>query len=169
MAKTGKLVVVTGFKELDAKLRNMPPALQRKFVRGGLRKGTKRLIQEAKRIIKQHAYDTGAFHDSLKAKALKRSRKRVGVATFTDTSKLYAMQQQRRAKRDLKRGLLSAVKKEFFYPAIIEFGDEHHEPVRPLRKALYDNANIYRDYFRADLTQFIADNKVTAALPKVQK
>lgn len=163
MATAGKLVIVTGFKQLDDKLRNMPAALQRKFVRGGLRKGTKRLIQEIRRIIKTDAYDTGAFYGSLKAKALKRSQKRVGVATFTDTDKLYAKYEQ---KHGHKPHPAKGETQPFFYPAVLEFGSETQEPVKPLRKALYDNASIYREYFKADVLQFIAENKVTVKLPK---
>lgn len=165
-AVTGKLVIVTGFRELDAKLRNMPAALQRKFVRGGLRKGSKRLVKEIKQIIRAEAHDTGAFEKSIKVKALKRSNKRVGVATYTDTDKLYAEYTRKHGRPPHPMAGETAA---FFYPAVLEFGSDTQEPVKPLRKALYDNANIYREYFKADVLQFIAENKVTTALPKVTK
>jgi len=165
-ATGGKLVIVTGYRELDAKLRNLPPALQRKFVRGALRKANKRINQEIQRILKAEAYDTGAFAKSIKAKALKRSRKRIGVATFTDTDKLYALYE---SKHGRKPHPAKGQTEPFFYPAVIEFGSVTHQAVAPMRRALYDNAAVYREYFKADLRQFIAENKVTPALPKAIK
>jgi hypothetical protein len=54
----------------------------------------------------------------------------------------------------------------FYYAAAIEFGTESREPVKPMRRALYENADIYRAYFVGDVRQFIEENKVTTALPK---
>lgn len=166
MAKSARLVTVTGHKELDAKLRLLPEKIQKKFVRGAMRKGSKRLIREAQRILKEQAYDTGATSKSLKSKALKRSRKRMGVAVFTDTSKLYAIYE---SKHGHKPHPAKGKTEPFFYPAVIEFGDRHFEPTRFLRGGLYDNAKVYQEYFKADVLQFIAENKVTVALPKVTK
>ncbi len=81
-AQTGKLVFVTGFKELDAKLGTLEPKVQRKFVRGALRKGGKRLTKEIQRIVREEAYDTGALYRTLKVQSLKRRRGRVGIAVM---------------------------------------------------------------------------------------
>lgn len=163
-AQAGKLVIVTGFKELDAKLRQMEPKLQRKFVRGALRKGGKRLTQEAKRIIKTEARDTGAYEQSLKVAALKRSRKRIGIAMFPTRAKLFA---KYAAKHGGKLPHPAAGESEpYYYPATIEYGSDTHQAVRPLRRALYDNEKVYREYFKADLTQFIAEQKVDTKLSK---
>lgn len=163
-AAAKKLVFVTGFRELDDKLRAMEPKLQRKFVRGALRKGGKRLQQEAKRIIKSEARDTGAFEQSIKVKALKRSRKRVGIQMLPERDKLFA---KYAAKHDGKEPHPAKSESEpFYYPAAIEFGTETHVAVKPMRRALYDNAEVYREYFKADLTQFIAEQKVSTKLAK---
>jgi hypothetical protein len=162
--KAGGLVIVTGFAQLDAKLRGLPPAMQRKFVRGALRKGAKRIVLEFKRIVRAEAFDTGTLHKAAKVKALKRSRTRVGVSMFIDREKLFA---NYAAKHGGKKPHPAKGQTEpFYYPASIEFGTEHQPPIRPMRRALYDNAAVYRELFRADVTQFIAENKVTTALPK---
>lgn len=158
------LVMVTGYTELDRKLRKLPGAMQRKFVRGALRKGTKRLVNEVKRVIRAEAYDEGSFYRSIKVKALKRSQKRIGVAAFTDTEKLYSDYEKRHGRQPHPS---RSDNSPFFYPAVLEFGSETRPPVRALRRALYDNVSIYREYFKADLRQFIEENKVTSALPSV--
>jgi hypothetical protein len=158
-ATANKLVVVTGVKELDAKLRTLAPNLQRKFVRGALRNAGKRVQVDFKRIVKAEAYDTGAFRDSTKIKALKRSNKRIGIAFFTDTKKMYA---RRAAKLDKRTGNTHKVQ-EFFYPSVIEFGSKDRQPVRPMRRSLYDNEKAITAYFVADLRKFIAEQKVTAS------
>lgn len=164
MAKTGQLVIVTGLAQLDAKLRALPAALQRKLVRGGLRKATNRVVKAAKHIIRNEAFDTGAFESSLKTKATKRSRAKVGYAAFTKTSAMYNKRELRVAKRNLKKGLLSPVAKRFFYPAVIEFGSPQHKAVKPMRRALYQDVPGLRAYFETDVKQFIAEQKVTTKL-----
>lgn len=169
MAKQG-LVVVTGFKELDAKLRMMPNALQKKLIRGALRKCGKRLSREAVRIIEAEAYDTGTLARSIKVKSMKRSKTRIGVSVMPPRDVLvknYANAQQKDRK---KSGNATFEKpKTDYYPAFVEFGTESQPAKKPFRRALYDNANVYREYFKADMKQFIAEGKVSTALPKAAK
>ncbi len=158
------LIYVTGFAQLDAKLRAMPAAMQRKLVRGGLRKAAKRDEREFKRIVHTEAHDTGALEKSTKIRAMKRSRVKAGVSVLIDRDKLFA---NYAAKHEGKQPHPAAGEKDpFYYPSVIEFGDETHEPVRPMRRALYDNADVYRAYFEADVTQFINEQKVSTVLPK---
>ncbi len=167
MAATQKLVFVTGDKELDAKLTAMTPALQRKFVRGALRRGSKRLTTEIKRIVRAEAYDTGAFHKSIRSKSLKRSRNRVGIAVMPDRDKLFANYAK---KHDGKTPHPAKGETDpFYYVAALEFGTETMPAVKPLRTALYENKEVYQEYFKADLRQFIAEQKVTTTLPKAVK
>jgi len=159
MAAAGKLVFVTGFPQLDKKLREMPPALQRKFVRGGLRRGAKRVAALAKRIILNEAKDTGALEESIKVLALKRSTKRAGIAIMPNRDKLFAKYAARHEGR-----LPNPAKGEtdpFYYAAAIEFGTEKQPAVKPFRRALYDSSSALREYFKADIAEFIATNKVT--------
>ena len=166
-ATAGKLVFVTGDKELDAKLSGLTTGIQRKFVRGALRKGSKRLTKEVQRIVRAEAYDTGAFYKSLKTKSLKRSRNKVGVAVMPDRDKLFA--NYKRTHDGKPPHPAKGESDPFYYVAAIEFGTDTVPAVKPLREALYENAGVYQEYFKADLRQFIAEQKVTTALPKVIK
>lgn len=169
MAKQG-LVVVTGFKELDAKLRGMPNAVQKKFIRGALRRGGKRLTQEAVRIVQAEAYDTGTLAKSIKVKSRKRSRTRIGISVMPPRDVLFKNYANAQQKDRKKSGNATFAKpKKDYYPAFVEFGTDTQPAVNPFRRALYDNANVYREYFKADMRQFIAENKVTTALPKASK
>jgi hypothetical protein len=161
-----KLVFVTGYAQLDAKLRTLPNKLQGKFVRGALRKGAKRVQRDAKQIIRGEAYNEGVLHRSLKIKALKRSRKRAGVSVFIDREKLFAAYQ---AKYGHEPHPAKGRSDPFYYPAVIEFGSDTKEPIKPLRRGLYDHAKELRVLFEADVKQFIAENKVTTKLPKFSK
>lgn len=158
-----KLVVVTGHKEIDAKLRSMPAAMQRKLVRGALRKSAKREQQDFKRIVRQEAYDTGALQRSTKIRATKRSRVRVGVSLVIDREKLFQEYEKQHGHKPTPR---KGESEPHFYPVEIEFGDESQAAVRPLRRSLYDNADAYRAYFVGDMTQFIAEQKVITKLNK---
>lgn len=160
MAAKG-LVVVTGFRELDAKLRNMPAALQKKFIRGGLRKGGKRDQKEAKKIIHEEAHETGALEKSVKIKSLKRSRTRVGVGVYIDRDAYFKNYE---SEYGTQPHPAKGEKTPFYVPAVIEFGDAHKKPIRPLRRALYGNEKQTRADFVDDVTQFIADNKISYKL-----
>lgn len=161
-----KLVFVTGFKELDAKLESLEPKIQKKFVRGALRKGGKRLTQEAQRIIRQEARDTGALEKSVKVLSLKRSRKRVGIAVMPKREVLFT---QYAARHEGKKPHPAKDETEpYYYAASIEFGTETQPAVKPFRRALYDNAKVYQAYFIGDVKQFIAENKVTTKISKAE-
>lgn len=155
---TGKLVTVTGFKDIDAKLRKLPEALQKKMLRSAMRTGVKR-VQKAfvTNVQRDELIDTKAFMQSTKAQALKRSRKRFGVALFTDTKAMHArrFKKQARSKRSLKEIKQRDFSDEFFYPAVLEFGSEHFPAKKPMRRALYENDKVIRAYFRSDLKQLI--------------
>lgn len=157
--KNTGLVSVTGFKDIDDKLRKLPDAVQKKFLRGAMRTGSKR-VQKAfvTNVQREELIDTKAFMQSTKVKALKRSRVRMGVALFTDTAAMYARRQKKLSKskdklKDIKKTI--DTKEHFFYPAVLEFGDAHHPPHMPMRKALYENEKAIRAYFQSDMKQLI--------------
>lgn len=163
------LVVVTGFRELDLKLRAMPAKLQRKFVRGALRKGGKRLTQAAKAIIKAEAYDTGALYSSIQVKALRARKDRIGIAVMPPRDKLFAKYAAKQQKQRKKAGNATFAKpKAGYYPAFVEFGTPTMTAIKPFRRALYDNAAAYRAYFQGDLTQFVNEQQVTLKIDKAQ-
>lgn len=149
------LAVVTGSKELDAKLQALLPALQKKLVRQALRKSAYRAKKAIQEIIKSEAHDTGTLEKNLKVKALKRSRVRVGVGVCIDRDKLFADYEEAHGKPPHPAKGRTA---PFYYPSVIEFGDKHHHPVRPMRRGLYDHEEEYKRYFKDDLEQIIAEN-----------
>ena len=166
MAQQG-LVVVTGFKELDAKLSAMPPAIQRKFLRGALRKGGKRLANAAVRIVQDEAFDTGTLAKSIKVKALKRTKARVGVEVMPSRDVLFKNYAKAQQKARGKSGNATFAKpKTAYYPAYVEFGTDSQPAIKPFRRALYDNAAAYRAFFQGDMRQFIAEGKVRTTLGK---
>ena len=156
---TGKLVTVTGFKDIDAKLKQLPEAVQKKLLRSAMRTGVKR-VQKAfvANVQRDELIDTKAFMQSTKAKALKRSRTRFGVGLFTDTQAMYARRKKKLTKskdklKDIK-GTINA-KDEFFYPAVLEFGSEHFPAKKPMRRALYENEKALRASFQGDMKPLI--------------
>lgn len=148
-------VVVTGFRDLDAKLRSLPPALQRKLVRGALRKSGKRDKKETEKIIHAEAHETGAMEKSVKVRSLKRSRTRIGIGVYIDIDTYFANYTAEYGKPPHPA---KGETRPFPVPSVIEFGDEHKKPIRPLRRALYGNAELTKQDFHDDIAQLIAEN-----------
>ncbi len=104
-------VVVTGIKEIDKKLKRLEPKVQKKVLRQSMRAGLKIVQTEMKSQI---PVDKGLARKNIKVRALKRSRKRIGMEVRVAAAP----------------GLVvtSASGKRFFYPAGIEYGDSEHQP-----------------------------------------
>ena len=156
-----KQVFVTGHKEIDRVLSGLPLAMQKKFVRHALRVSTKKVQKDFERNVKDaELIDTKAFLQSTKVKATKRSRNKVGMALFTDTEAMHARRKKKltgskESLKDIKAN--NKFGDEFFYPAVLEFGDAHHPPHKPMRKALYDNAKAVQAYFEGDVLSSIQE------------
>ncbi len=162
-------VVITGDKELDAKLKSLAPALQRKFIRGALRRNMKRAEREFKKIVDSEAHDTGAYEGATKIFSMKRSRERIGSALYVSKRKLFAAYAEEHEDAAGNPKLPHPAKGKsvpFYYPEVLEFGDAHHKPIRAQRRALYDHQAAYRAEFINDVHQFIDEQKVTSSLPK---
>jgi hypothetical protein len=160
-------VFVTGHKELDAKLAKMPAALQKKLIRGGLRKAGKRIQRDFKGIVKAEAYISGALHSSTTIRAKKRSRVSAGIEMGVDYGKLeanYAAKHEGKTPSPAKSG-----QGPFPYIVALEFGTDTQPPEKPLRRSLYDRILTLRSYFVADLLQFIAENKVSLKVSRLYK
>ena len=160
MAKQG-LVIVTGHEEIDRVLKDLPQAMQKKFIRHAMRVSIKKVQKDFERNVRDaDLIETKAFMQSTKVKATKRSRTKTGVTLYTDTQAMYA---RRKKKRTGSKEKLKSIKassdfgEEFFYPAVLEFGDAHHPPHRPMRKALYDNAKVVQAYFEGDVLNSIQE------------
>lgn len=157
--KVGGLVVVTGDEELDAVLRTLSPRLQKKFVRGALRKSMKRVKGEFEKIVRTEAYATGAYLKSTKVRSMKRSRSRIGMEFHVDRDKYFERYQAKYGKKPSPR---KGETEPHYVPASIEFGFDlpngtHVEAVRPQRRALYDNQQAILGEFKNDVKQLIAE------------
>jgi hypothetical protein len=166
-------VLVTGDKELDAKLKLLPKKLHDKLVKGALKSSGKILLAEYRGIVRTEAYDTGGMmrSASIKQAKLKRkdasSGKPVGVTLHIDRNKLLAKKLKSTGKTGLRkqRDIIDVhqadIDEMHYYPASIEFGytrknGTHVQGIRPQRRALYDNASKYKALFVADLKQLVA-------------
>jgi hypothetical protein len=145
------LVVVTGDKELDARLGQLPAKLQKKLVRKALRKGGKRVLDKFRAIIRAEAYETGAYERSTSVRALRRSRQRIGVTIHVDRDKFFERYQ---AAYGHKPHPAAGDSEPFYVPAAIEFGTETRQAIRPQRRALYENEQQILQDFRQDLIEF---------------
>lgn len=140
-------IIVTGDKELDARLRAFEPKVRNKFARKALREATKRVREE---FIKRVPVDTGALKRSSTVRSLKRSTKRIGAMVVVNTTKLYDIRQKGSGKRPQWQG------QDFYYPAVIEYGSINVPAQAPMRKALYENKEYTVSRFKASLREAIA-------------
>ncbi len=128
-----KTIVITGHKETDRALREYTPKVQKAIERKAVRRAAKPVADCAKKYA---PVKTGALRDSIKVKALKRSRKnkgRVGVRVVTsDSDNLFQGKQ--------------------YYGGFLEFGTAYIEP-RPFLGRARDEmrptvARIYHEELR---------------------
>jgi hypothetical protein len=148
----GVTVVVTGDKILDANLAALPKKLHNKLIKGSLKRSGKTLLSEFRNIVSTEAYDTGAYMRATSVKqATKLKGKGIGVTLHVAPEKLKKIQQKKKGRTV-----------DHYYPASLEFGYTARDgtkipAVGAQRRALYDNATTYRDYFMSDLRQLVAE------------
>lgn len=76
--------IVTGWKEIDAAFAKLEVKVQGKALRSALRAGAQRVQAAAiQNIVQNPSIDTGKLASSLKVKAAKRSRTKVGMDIIT--------------------------------------------------------------------------------------
>jgi hypothetical protein len=155
MAKTG---IVTGWAEIDAKLKSIDPTTQKKLMRKSLRKGAKLSRDEAAQIAEQETDGEGAYAKSLTVKAMKRSRTRIGVSVIPDRKKYFAEYEKRYGKQPNPAANAS---EPFYVPAALEFGymrgDTYVPPVRAQRRGLYDNSGPIKQMVREDMQEVLRE------------
>lgn len=117
----GKLVVITGIKELDKRLKTLEPRVQKKVLRQAMRAGLKILAAEVKAQV---PVDTGATKSQVKVRAVKR-RKR---GTIELEVQIVATDQLKRTS--------SKTGQTVFYPAIVEYGSPGR-PANPFMHRAY--------------------------------
>ncbi len=130
-------IVVIGVEAIDKKLRKLSGAVGKKVVRRSMRKGMKIIAAATKSEV---PVDTGLTKKSVQVRALKRSRKRLGIEVRVSGK---------------VPGLIktSAAGKRTFYPAVVEYGRKG-VPGNPfMRRAYSANAEHARQVTLADLKQ----------------
>lgn len=131
-------IKLTGVKQLDEVLKNMPRSMQNKALRRGTREATKVVLRDARRLAPR---DSGALERSLKVRALKRSRRnksRVGASVVTDGAhKLFSGEQ--------------------FYGAFVELGTAKMDADPFLRPALWSNKDSIRRAYIVAIKRWIAE------------
>lgn len=139
-------ISLLGDAELTQKLQGLPEKLERKVIRQAIRKGGQPIVRDAKAQANKL---TGAMAKSIKLRAMKRKKGRIGVRIQTGT-----------------RGELGiAADDPYYYPAIVEFGDgETHHPYRFMRGALERNQQqsltVIRDAIAQGIEREAASNTV---------
>jgi len=126
--------VITGNRLLDIKLAGMHARIQKKLARRASRAAVKEIVlPEAKRLVPT---DTGALEASLKVRAIKRTKTRIGHTVQT-----VGLDKPRQA------------------PSI-EFGTERMTADPFLRRALYTNENAIRGKFIFELNRALIEERV---------
>lgn len=162
---TEQLVIVTGVAQLDAVLRTLEPKIQKKFTRKSLRNVGKLVMAAAKAIVQAEAYFTGTLYKAFKLRAVKRKRNAIGVSMFINREKLFANYTAEYGHPPNPR---KGETEPHYYPASIEFGftrpDGTEVPaIRPMRRALYDNAEAFKQFFANDLREIIQEAAIKGA------
>lgn len=143
-------IELLGDKDLSAALAALPATLERKALVLVLKEAAQVVLQSARRRAPRGK--TGRLARTLRVKALKRSRNRVGYGIYTGT----------RAELGLKAGAKG------YYPAQVhlgfihtaEFGGRHIAPRPFLRPALIENQEMLLNRIAAHLRQLLEHGEV---------
>jgi hypothetical protein len=153
---------MTGYAEIDAKLKLLEPKLQKKLTRQALRKGAKLHKEETEQIIEQETdYGEGAYAASLKVKSMKRSRTRIGVSVMPEAEKYFTEYESRYGKRPNPSPKHDAGRPHYV-PASLEFGwtsedGTFHPGIRAQRRGLYDNKEPIKAGFVSDMRELVQE------------
>ncbi len=147
--------LITGELEINGAIETFERVALPAEIRKGTRAGAKLVEQEFKARVDVRS---GAMRDATIVRALKRSRQRIGHMVKIDRNKLFALYEKRTGKPPTGR----KGEGPFFYPAVQELGDKNNEPKRPLRGALYDNAQPVKHEVATAMLRAINHPKVKA-------
>jgi len=167
-------IIATGFIEVDAALARFEAKVQKKYLRTALNNSVKFVQSAFQRLC---PVETGAMRDATKRFTPKgRRRGDIRRGLRIDRDKLFALRTERGGRVGqgvvqiglAKRGSLGfrvakllGVKEDrkfadFFYPAVVELGDQDTPAQKPLRGALYGNEQHVRQEFITQLRLAIA-------------
>ena len=135
--------VVTGVEEIDRKLQQFEPKLQKKVARKSLRKAGKLVKQSAQtNLDKNDTNETGQTRRGIKIKSAKRSRSRIGILVMTT----------HRQEEVATRNQFNAIP--------LEFGHDQVRAYPFLRPAVYDNENRINNFVVKDIEEQIDEMAV---------
>lgn len=137
-------ITLLGDDIVAARLRALPEKLERKVLRQAMRKAGRPILADAKANA---PVKTGKMRASLKLRALKRKRGRVGVRIETGT----------------RAELGIPAEERWYYPAIVELGDgtARHLPHSFMRSALAKNRENSVRILRDDISRGIEREATT--------
>jgi HK97 gp10 family phage protein len=150
-------VIATGFAELDATLASLDVKLQRKYVRTALNRAIK-IIRDGFRAL--CPVNTGAMRDAARVRnPITKKRGTFARALIIERERLFALQQKRSGRSLVYSRLVRGKRRleQFFYPVLVELGSQDTPAQRPMRAALYGNANHVRDEFVKQLRLLVAE------------
>jgi HK97 gp10 family phage protein len=135
-----------GDSALAARLAALPEKTERKVLRQAMRRAGQPILQAARSNANRRS---GRMARSIKLRALRRRKGRIGVAIQTGTR--------------LELGI--GADDQYYYPAIVEFGDgETHRPYRFMRRALDANRATSMQRLRVEIGQGIEREAATTTL-----
>lgn len=126
-------VILTGSKELQARLAALPSNVQKKLARHALRAAAKQIQADAIRFAPEG--ETHELKDGIKVRAMKRSRTRIGVQVFIDTT----------------------TQPTRFHAAFTEFGTRKESPQPFMRPAFEKNKGSTKGLIEEDIREAIED------------
>ena len=109
MSAGRQVLIVTGIREIDRKLRQLPGRVQKKVVRQAMRAGLKVVMQEVKA---QSPVDTGTTRKAVQTRAVKKKKR--GAIEL----------EVRILATDMTKRTSARTGKTVFYPAIVEYGHD---------------------------------------------
>lgn len=144
------ILKIDGMEETLAKMASMPERLQKKLIRRAARPAAKEVAAAAKLAA---PVLTGALEDSIKVRALRRSRRNKGIIGVS----------VRTSERD------SMFSGDQFYGAFQEFGTERMDPNPFLIPAMLEKEGQVKQIFMAELRRIVEEEDTNSGGVKVAK
>lgn len=164
MAKLKATVEVLGLEELKKSLHLLSKTGAKRAIRKAMRAGTNKMLAATK---ENAPVDTGLMKKSLVVRALKRKRGRIGFRIgFKNVHELLAKSNNTTVEEEAKAKLSSHIKgkKRHFYPAVVEYGSQNHEP-NPFMRSAFER---HKDESKRTITE-VAHREIEAEMKKPLK
>lgn len=147
-------ITITGVQEIMGNLETFTREVAPAEIRKGTRAAAYLVMREFQARV---PVKSGSMRDSVKVRAIKRTRKKIGHTVVLDRNKLFKLYEARTGKKPTAR---TGDSEPFFYPAVVELGDKDHQADRPLRGALYENETAVKHEFAMSLLRAVNHPKI---------